>query len=222
MSGSQGGYKIKENNFMKKRFKSKFFHKAISKAINDKKILYSKNVDYDLSEIVEENFNLISKEGELLASIPLEDLKNQAPNGCLPIRSLRYGCLGFTALAAILSAVIVPSLEKIFTESNTDFIKNTIINIFNECTFRSKEGLSTTFSDINSLIDNSVGAVLAPDFQIKEFGEDDTCFNIIAYPPDEYANEITWFSIKLDPETGKVSKTCGDSSKPGCEEGNTW
>ena len=28
--------------------------------------------------------------------------------------------------------------------------------------------------------------------------------------------------IDLNNETGEVSKTCGDSSKPGCDEGNTW
>ena len=43
-----------------KNLKNKFFHRAISKAINDKKILYSKNVDHDLSEVVGESFNLIS------------------------------------------------------------------------------------------------------------------------------------------------------------------
>ena len=88
---------------MKKRFKSKYFHRAISKAINDKKILYSRNVDHDLSEIIGENFNLISKEGELLASIPLEDLKNQAPNGCL------LGCIGLPAFLAIISVLIIRS-----------------------------------------------------------------------------------------------------------------
>jgi hypothetical protein len=31
----------------------------------------------------------------------------------------------------------------------------------------------------------------------------------------------TWFQIEMDKKTGKVSKTCGDSSKPSCEEGNT-
>ena len=133
------------------------------------------------------------------------------------------GCiksLGFTALIAILSAVLIPPFPD-YSKSKTNFIKNTIINIFDECTFRSKEGLSTRFSDINSLIDGSVGAIQAPDFQIEVFGAD-TCFNIIAYPPDEDANEITWFSIKLDPETRLIKRNCGDPSKFGCDEGNTW
>ena len=34
--------------------------------------------------------------------------------------------------------------------------------------------------------------------------------------------DATWFQIKLDQITGEVQKICGDSSKTGCEEGNTW
>ena len=34
--------------------------------------------------------------------------------------------------------------------------------------------------------------------------------------------DATWFQIELDQNTGKVQKICGDSSKTGCSEGNTW
>ena len=34
--------------------------------------------------------------------------------------------------------------------------------------------------------------------------------------------DATWFQIELDQTTGEVKKICGDSSKPGCNEGNTW
>ena len=34
--------------------------------------------------------------------------------------------------------------------------------------------------------------------------------------------DTTWFQIELEPITGKVKKICGDSSKTGCYEGNTW
>ena len=34
--------------------------------------------------------------------------------------------------------------------------------------------------------------------------------------------DATWFQIELDQNTGEVQKICGDSSKPGCEEGNIW
>ena len=34
--------------------------------------------------------------------------------------------------------------------------------------------------------------------------------------------DATWFQIEIDQKTNEVEKICGDSSKPGCEEGNTW
>ena len=34
--------------------------------------------------------------------------------------------------------------------------------------------------------------------------------------------DATWFQIEIDQTTEEIKKICGDSSKPGCEEGNTW
>ena len=34
--------------------------------------------------------------------------------------------------------------------------------------------------------------------------------------------DATWFQIELNQTTGEVQKICGDSSKTGCNEGNTW
>ena len=34
--------------------------------------------------------------------------------------------------------------------------------------------------------------------------------------------DVTWFQIEINPITREVKKLCGDSSKIGCEEGNTW
>ena len=34
--------------------------------------------------------------------------------------------------------------------------------------------------------------------------------------------DVTWFQIEIDQITGEGQKTCGNSSKPGCDEGNTW
>ena len=34
--------------------------------------------------------------------------------------------------------------------------------------------------------------------------------------------DATWFQIELDQTTGMAKKICGDSSKPGCNLGNTW
>ncbi|ABX08523.1 hypothetical protein [Prochlorococcus marinus] len=41
-----------------------------------------------------------------------------------------------------------------------------------------------------------------------------SCYSLAAKP---MRDELTWFSI-----TGDMIKKCGDSSKPHCEEGNTW
>jgi len=35
-------------------------------------------------------------------------------------------------------------------------------------------------------------------------------------------SDTTWFQIEIDQETEEIKRTCGDSSKTGCEEGNTW
>ena len=35
-------------------------------------------------------------------------------------------------------------------------------------------------------------------------------------------SDATWFQIEIDQETEEIKKTCGDSSKKGCQEGNTW
>ena len=34
--------------------------------------------------------------------------------------------------------------------------------------------------------------------------------------------DATWFQIEIDQKTEEMKKICGDSSKPGCGEGNTW
>ena len=34
--------------------------------------------------------------------------------------------------------------------------------------------------------------------------------------------DATWFQIEIDQITGEAQKKCGDSSKPGCDDGNTW
>ena len=34
--------------------------------------------------------------------------------------------------------------------------------------------------------------------------------------------DATWFQIEIDQITGEAQKLCGDSSKPGCDQGNIW
>jgi len=35
-------------------------------------------------------------------------------------------------------------------------------------------------------------------------------------------SDITWFQIEINQVNGKIKRTCGDKTKLGCKEGNTW
>ena len=208
--------------------KNKFFQRAISKAINDKKILYSKNVDHHLSEIVEENFNLISKEGELLASIPLEDLKNQGPNGCL------LGCIGLPAFLAIISAIIIPYLDIGFwpMTANSSRAKSVLVEAIKDCLIKNSDGIDKpTFEDIglpemppHSEWPQDTFSFYTDSSFSNPIQKSDSCFSLAAKPCKECSqgDKLTWFSIKFDPNNDGVIKNCGDSEKKHCEKGNTW
>ena len=75
---------------------------------------------------------------------------------------------------------------------------------------------STKFSDATSF--SSEERNKYRNFQIIKT-EKNSCFNARAVPTND---QNTWFEIDYDPKTGKISRVCGDSSKSGCEEGNTW
>lgn len=81
-----------------------------------------------------------------------------------------------------------------------------------ECISRKNNNERINFSDINLFKSKF------KKFKIQSINPS-TCFKVKAIPKNR---KETWFEIDYDPETGKVSKTCGDSSKPGCEEGNIW
>ena len=85
-------------------------------------------------------------------------------------------------------------------------------NGIKECVIRNADSQSTKFSDVQSFSEKY------QKFKIESL-DLNSCFKARAINED---NKQTWFEIDLDPETGNYSKTCGDASKPGCEEGNTW
>ena len=92
-------------------------------------------------------------------------------------------------------------------------VKNALANGIKECVMRGSKKLSTNFTDALSFSGNYKG------FKIQSI-DPNSCYKAKALPTKGTDN--TWFEIDLNNETGEVSKTCGDSSKPGCEEGNTW
>ena len=93
--------------------------------------------------------------------------------------------------------------------------KNSIVNGIKECVVNQAENKPTTFKDVRTFSD---GYSTLLSFDIEPV-DPDTCFKVKAIP--KYSDN-TWFEIDLNNETGEVFKTCGDPTKPGCEEGNTW
>ena len=54
-----------------------------------------------------------------------------------------------------------------------------------------------------------------------------SCFNLVGKTEREWGgsdkeNKYTWFSINVDPNTGLVTKKCGNPSALQCKKGNTW
>jgi len=97
-------------------------------------------------------------------------------------------------------------------------IKNTLIMGIKECVIREADNQTTNFLDSDSFSDKYSDDYNYGGFKIEPI-DPKSCYRAKAVSKNEI---YTWFEIDYDPETGKVSKTCGDSSKQGCEEGNTW
>ena len=91
-------------------------------------------------------------------------------------------------------------------------VKNGLMNGVKECIVRDADNQTTNFSDVISLSGEYFR------FEIEPV-DINSCYKAKAISNH---NTQTWFEIDYDPETGKVSRTCGDASKSGCEEGNTW
>ena len=105
--------------------------------------------------------------------------------------------------------------------SNTNFssgrsyssaVKNGLVNGIKECVVLNSDNQTTRFSDVQSFQGNYRR------FKIESLDQN-SCYKAKAVPTN---NQNTWFQIDLNMETGKLSKTCGDSSKPGCDKENTW
>ena len=97
-------------------------------------------------------------------------------------------------------------------DSSIAAIKNGLVNGVKECVVRNADNQSTKFGDVQSFSGNY------SKFKIESL-DSKSCYKAKAVPTN---NKLTWFEIDLNNETGEVSKTCGDSSKPGCEDGNKW
>ena len=118
-----------------------------------------------------------------------------------------------TIVLAILSAIAIPQFTSIKTPPINSWMKNVLVNGIKECIVREADNQTTRFGDVPSF------SFKPSEFKIVSL-DPNSCYKAKALPTKGTDN--TWFEIDLNNETGEVSKTCGDSSKPGCEEGNTW
>ena len=96
-------------------------------------------------------------------------------------------------------------------EAKSSAMKNTLIIGIKECIVRDAENQSTSFSDVFRITQQYF-------FNVQPI-DPNSCFKAKAISTSKTQ---TWYQLVYDPETQEVLKTCGDSTKLGCEEGNTW
>ena len=113
---------------------------------------------------------------------------------------------------AVVSAVLLPAFQSPRSYNYTTAVKNGLANGVKECIVLNADNQTTRFSDVQSFQGNY------SQFKIESL-DPNSCYKAKAVPTND---QNTWFEIDLNNETGDVSKTCGDSSKPGCNKGNTW
>ena len=113
---------------------------------------------------------------------------------------------------AVVSAVLLPAFQSPRSYNYTTAVKNGLANGVKECIVLNADNQPTRFSDVQSFQGNY------SQFKIESL-DPNSCYKAKAVPTND---KNTWFEIELNTKTGNVSKTCGDSSKPGCGNGNTW
>jgi len=120
-------------------------------------------------------------------------------------------------LPLVLTTVALIFLSSLFNTDMSKYkksleMKNVLTNGIKECAVRKYNKQTTKFGDVTSFSGN-----YKYKFKVQPI-DSNSCFKAKAIPED---NRETWFEININEETGKV-RTCGDSSKPGCDKGNTW
>ena len=123
----------------------------------------------------------------------------------------------FSLFFCFISLITISlSLYPVKTVPYDSIVKNVLVNGIKECIVRDVDNQTTRFGDVQSFSTNYSNNYSK--FKIESL-DPNSCYKAKAVPTN---NQNTWFKIDMDKKTGIVSRTCGDSSKPGCEEGNTW
>ena len=122
----------------------------------------------------------------------------------------------FAVMFVLLLLISIVNINPVCIGGNSYSTKNQLINGVKECALLDAKNKSTNFSDVTSF--SSEERNNYRNFQIIKT-EKNSCFNARAVPTND---QNTWFEIDYDSKTGKISRVCGDSSKLGCEKGNTW
>ncbi len=155
----------------------------------------------------------ISKYFKLGGKLSKKNIKIWARNWWL----LNFGLIILPSIVILSSIMIFISNLHLYLEpgpldSTVAAIKNGLVNGVKECVISEADNQTTRFGDVQSFQGNYT------QFKIESL-DPNSCFKAKAVPTN---NQNTWFQIDLNIETGGVAKTCGDSSKPGCDEENTW
>ena len=133
--------------------------------------------------------------------------------GQLSEKTIQRMAFGWLILIIIfLISLTLHSQIYIKPKYNSAAAKNVLVQGIKECVVRNFNNETTKFSDINLFKSNF------KKFKIQSI-DSNTCFKARAIPKNK---KESWFEIDYDKDTRKVSKTCGDASKSGCEEGNIW
>lgn len=155
----------------------------------------------------------ISKYFKLGGKLSEKNLRIWARNWWL----LNFGLIILPSIVILSSMMIFISNLHLYLEpgpldSTVSAIKNGLVNGVKECVISEADNQTTRFGDVQSFSGNY------SKFQIESL-DPNSCYKAKAVPKTD---QNTWFEIEMDENNGEVFKRCGDSSKPGCDEGNTW
>ena len=96
-------------------------------------------------------------------------------------------------------------------KAKSSVMKNELMSGIKECIVRDAQNQSTGFSDVFRITQEYF-------YKIEPI-DPNSCFKAKAISESDIQ---TWYQLVYDPEKEEVLKTCGDSSKEGCNKGNIW